>query len=79
MPERMVAELAEVACGLPCGSLGWWWGAIRFLWVVVAAIRFFWVAAIRFSWVVGCHTVLLGGSAIKIKKKRIRFSWCLMR
>ena len=56
MPERMVAELAEVACGvpsgscgwLPCGSLGWWWGgaAIRFFWwVVVAAIRFFWVAA----------------------------------
>ena len=53
MPERMVAELAEVACGLPCGSLGWWWGAIRFLWVVVAAIRFLWVvvATIRFLWV----------------------------
>jgi len=33
MPERMVAELAEVACGVPCGSLGWRWGAIRFLWV----------------------------------------------
>ena len=58
MPERMVAELAEVACGVPCSSLGWWWGAIRFLWV----------AAMRFSWVVvGCHTVLLGGYAIKIK------------
>lgn len=83
MPERMVAELAEVACGLPCGSLGWWWGAIRFLWVVVAAIRFFWVAAIRFSWVVvgwcghtvllvgggGYHTVLVGGCAIKNKIK----------
>lgn len=40
MPERMVAELAEVACGVPYGSLGWlpcgslgWWGAIRFFWV----------------------------------------------
>ena len=72
MPERMVAELAEVACGVPSGSLGWWWGAMRF----------FWVAAMRFSWVVvGCHTVLLGGCAIKIKnkKKRIRFLWCLIR
>ena len=78
MPERMVAELAEVACGVPSGSLGWWWGAMRFFWV--AAMRFLWVATMRFSWVVvGCHTVLLGGSAIKIKKKRIRFSWCLMR
>lgn len=37
MPERMVAELAEVACGVPSGSLGWWWGG--------AAIRFLWVAA----------------------------------
>ena len=26
MPERMVAELAEVACGVPSGSLGWWCG-----------------------------------------------------
>ena len=60
MPERMVAELAEVACGVPSGSLGWWWGAMRFFWV--AAMRFLWVAAMRFSWVVvGCHAVLLGG------------------
>ena len=83
MPERMVAELAEVACGVPSGSLGWWWGAMRFFWVAamrffwVAAMRFLWVAAMRFSWVVvGCHTVLLGGCAIKIKNKKNGYGSC---
>ena len=72
MPERMVAELAEVACGVPYGSLGWWWGAMRFSWVVVG-----WCG--HTVLLVGggsCHTVLLGGCAIKINNKKNGYGSC---